>query len=110
MRVLMVGLGAIGQRHVRTLRSLLGDRVELLAVRSRGLTQILDDALKVESADGLCEKYSIRTFADLDDALAHKPEAAFVCNPTSLHIMTAVGIARAGCHLFIEKPLAHEYA
>jgi predicted dehydrogenase len=110
MRVLMVGLGAIGQRHVRNLRALLGDRLELLAVRSRGLTHILDDALNVESPDGLSEKYGIRTFGTLDQALAHKPEAAFVCNPTSLHLTTALDIARAGCHLFIEKPLAHEYA
>lgn len=110
MRVLMVGLGAIGQRHVRNLRALLGDRLELLAVRSRGLTHILDDALNVESPDGLSEKYGIRTFDTLDQALAHKPEAAFVCNPTSLHLTTALDIARAGCHLFIEKPLAHEYA
>lgn len=109
MRILVVGLGAIGQRHVRNLRSILGDRVELLAVRSRGLTHVLSDTLTVEAPDGLCEKYDIRAFGTLEDALAYKPEAAFVCNPTSLHIGTALAIARAGCHLFIEKPLAHEY-
>src|SRR5439155_7560394 len=32
MRVLIVGLGSIGQRHVRNLRALLGDQIELLAV------------------------------------------------------------------------------
>jgi predicted dehydrogenase len=110
MRVLIVGLGAIGQRHARNLRALLGNRVELLAVRSRGLNHILDDTLKVESPDGLCDKYGIRTFGNLEQALAHNPGAAFVCNPTSLHITTALDIARAGCHVFIEKPLAHEYA
>src|SRR5437899_225678 len=110
MRVLVVGLGSIGQRHVRNLRALLGDQVELLAVRVRGLNHILNDALQVESPDGLCEKYGIRTFGNLEQALAHKPEAAFVCNPNSLHITTALAVARAGCHLFIEKPLAHEYA
>lgn len=110
MRVLVVGLGAIGQRHVRNLRVLLGDQLELLAVRSRGLSRVLDDQLRVESPDGLCEKYEIRAFRSLEEALACKPAAAFVCNPTSLHIEAAVAIARAGCHLFIEKPLAHEYA
>jgi predicted dehydrogenase len=109
MKVLVVGLGAIGQRHVRNLRAVLGDRAELLAVRSRGLTHVLSDTLTVEAQEGLCEKYEIRTFDNLENALAQKPEAAFVCNPTSLHIGTALTIARAGCHLFIEKPLAHEY-
>jgi predicted dehydrogenase len=110
MKLLIVGLGAIGQRHVRNLRVLLGDSVELLAVRSRGLSHVLSDAMTVEAPEGLCEKYGIRAFATLDDALAQKPDAAFVCNPTSLHIGTALALARAGCHLFIEKPLAHEYA
>ena len=110
MRVLIVGLGAIGQRHVRNLRALLGDSVELLAARSRGLSHVLNDAMTVEAREGLCEKYGIRAFASLDEALAHKPDVAFVCNPTSLHIGTALALARAGCHLFIEKPLAHEYA
>lgn len=110
MKLLIVGLGAIGQRHVRNLRALLGDSVELWAVRSRGLSHVLTDAMTVEAREGLGEKYGIRAFATLDEALAHKPDAAFVCNPTSLHIGTALTLARGGCHLFIEKPLAHEYA
>lgn len=110
MKLLIVGLGAIGQRHVRNLRALLGDSVEILAARSRGLSHVLSDVMTVESPEGLCEKYGIRAFATLEDALAHKPDAAFVCNPTSLHIGTALVLARAGCHLFIEKPLAHAYA
>jgi predicted dehydrogenase len=110
MKILIVGLGAIGQRHVRNLRGMLGERVELLAARSRGLTHVLSDALTVEAAGGVCEKYDIRAFDSLEEALTNKPDAAFVCNPTSLHIGTSLAIARAGCHLFIEKPLAHEYA
>jgi predicted dehydrogenase len=110
MKVLIVGLGAIGQRHVRNLRVLLGDSVEILAARSRGLSHVLTDVMTVEAPEGLCEKYGIRAFGTLDDALAHQPDVAFVCNPTSLHIATALALARAGCHLFIEKPLAHEYA
>jgi len=110
MKILIVGLGAIGQRHVRNLRRMFGDHVELLAARLRGLTHVLSDAMTVEANDGLCEKYGIRSFATLDEALSHTPDVAFVCNPTSLHIETSLTLARAGCHLFIEKPLAHEYS
>jgi predicted dehydrogenase len=110
MKVLVVGLGAIGQRHVRNLRALLGDELELLALRTRGLPHVLNDALEVESADGLCEKYEIRVVRSLTEAIAWRPTAAFVCNPTSLHIETALALARAGCHLFVEKPLSHAYA
>jgi predicted dehydrogenase len=110
MRIVIVGLGAIGQRHVRNLRTLLGDGAELQAVRARGRTHVLSDALEVEAPTGLCERYGVQPAASLEEALAGKPDGVFVCNPTSLHIATALAVARAGCHLFIEKPLAHEYA
>ena len=34
----------------------------------------------------------------------------FICNPSSLHIPIALEAAKAGCHLFIEKPLSHSLA
>ncbi len=35
MKILIAGLGGIGQRHVRNLRAILGDQVELIAWRVR---------------------------------------------------------------------------
>jgi len=46
-------------------------------------------------------------FSELDEALARNPDLAIICNPTSLHIPVALAAAKAGCHLFIEKPLSH---
>ena len=46
--------------------------------------------------------------SNLDQALAHKPDAVIVSNPTSLHLDIAIPAARAGCHLLIEKPLSHD--
>jgi predicted dehydrogenase len=46
----------------------------------------------------------------LDTALAVEPDIAFITNPTSLHIETAITCAKAGCHLFIEKPLSDSLA
>jgi predicted dehydrogenase len=102
----MIGLGAIGQRHVRNLRQLLGDRLELLAYRRRKLDVVLTDRMQVEAESGLEQKYAIQAFDDLAEAFAQKPEAAFICNPSSLHIPVAIQAARAGCHLFLEKPLS----
>ena len=104
---MVVGLGGIGQRHVRNLRSLLGDQVEILAWRKRRLSHVLTDGLTIQPEADLESVYNIRTFADLDDALAQHPEAVLVTNPTSLHVPVAIAAAEAGCHLFIEKPLSH---
>ena len=108
MKVLMIGLGGIGQRHLRNLHTLLGDRLEVLAYRVRRHSDVLTDKLQVEPGSTLEEKYRVTVFDDLDTALAQRPEAAFICNPSSLHLPVAMAAARAGCHLFIEKPLSHD--
>lgn len=108
MRFLFVGLGGIGQRHLRNLRAIVGDEAEVLAYRQRGLGRTLTDRLAVESETGLEEKYRVEVHRSLESALARRPDVAFVCNPSSMHVATALAAARAGCHLFIEKPLAHE--
>ena len=46
-RALFVGLGGIGQRHLRNLRALFGDAVAVDAYRVRREQQVLDDQLKV---------------------------------------------------------------
>lgn len=90
MRALIVGLGSIGQRHARNLRTLLGDDVELLALRARSRTEVS----------------GVRAITSIDDALAARPDIAFICNPTRLHVPVAQRLADAGVHLFLEKPVA----
>ncbi len=107
MRVLFCGLGSIGQRHVRNLRILLGNDVEILAYRSRGQSFVLNPDMGVQSGADLETAYRIRSFTSLDDALAERPDAVFVTNPNALHLPVAVAVALSGCHLFIEKPLSH---
>jgi len=107
LKVLFAGLGSIGQRHVRNLRALLGDDVEILAYRSRSQSPVLNPDMTVRPGADLETTYGIRSFTNLDDALTERPDAVFVTNPNTLHVPIALAAARAGCHLFIEKPLSH---
>ena len=110
MKVLVVGLGAIGQRHVRNLRALRGDAVDIHAVRARGLTDVLTEDMEIARGEDVEKRYGIVRETDLRTALARGPHAVFVTNPSSLHVPVAVAAAQAGCHLFIEKPLSHDLA
>ena len=93
MKFLIAGLGSIGRRHLRNLAALSQD--DILLYRTHHAT--LDDA---ELA-----AYPVET--DLDAALAQKPDAVIIANPTALHMGVAVPAAQQGCALFIEKPLAY---
>lgn len=93
MKILIVGLGSIGRRHLKNL-SALG--IRQLAVVTQGRCTLPLDELP-----------PFLSFDELETALCWHPDAVFVCNPTALHLETALKAARTGCHLFLEKPVSH---
>lgn len=93
MKILLVGLGSIGRRHLKNL-SALG--IRQLAVVTKNRCQLPLDALP-----------PFLSFEHLEPALAWRPDAVFVCNPTAMHLDAAIAAARAGCHIFLEKPVSH---
>jgi len=107
MKILIAGLGGIGQRHLRNLVSILGGSSDIRAVDPRVNIPVLTDKLQVEDGATLQGRYGLQIYPDLDAGLAWHPDVVFVCNPTSMHVPTALQAVRAGCHVFIEKPLSH---
>ena len=93
MRVLIAGLGSIGQRHLHNLQKLGIQDIILYRTYKSTLT---NDALN-----------HFPTETNLQTALSHKPDAVIVSNPTALHLDVAIPAAEAGCHLFLEKPISH---
>ncbi len=94
MKTLVAGAGSIGARHLRNLRSL-----------SAGALAVADPDR--ERRELLGRETSAAAFATLEEGLAWKPELVVVATPSHLHVAQATAAARAGCHLFIEKPLGH---
>ena len=93
MKILIAGLGSVGRRHLRNLLT-LGEQ-DIILYRTHYST-LPDDELA---------PFPVET--DLAAALAHKPEAVIIANPTALHLQVAIPAAEAGCHLLLEKPLSH---
>lgn len=94
MRIVVVGCGSIGTRHLRNLQTVKG--TELVGVDSRE-----DRRREVQ------DRFGIPTHASLARALEERAEAVFVTTPPAAHVPLALEAARAGCHLFVEKPLSH---
>lgn len=93
-RFLIIGLGSIGQRHLCNLIALGIENISAVRTRKRVLTE----GIPIER---------VRIYNNIEDALENNPTAAIICNPTGLHISTALALASHGCHLMIEKPLSH---
>ena len=96
IRVLVVGLGNMGISHARAYAA--NEGFEIAGLCSRGIETRED--LKLEFP-------GIPLFADYAGALkALKPDAVSINTWPDTHAAYAKMAFKAGCHLFIEKPLA----
>lgn len=91
MKILVVGVGSIGARHLKNLME-LGHAVYAVDINRENLNRGSSLAKGV--------------FSSLDEALKIVPDAAFICTYSNDHIIPAIKCAEAGCRLFIEKPLS----
>ena len=94
IRVLVIGCGSIGRRHI-------GNLLEL------GVRDILATDTRNERMNEVKSKFGVQTVAGLEEALDCQPNVAIIATPTSSHLALALKAAHHGCHLFIEKPLSH---
>jgi len=93
-RVIVIGGGSIGERHVRCF--LKTGRAEVSVCDNRP-----------ECLAALRKNYPVAgAFPDFDGIDLSKFDAAAVCVPPNLHVPMARAIMEAGLHVLIEKPLS----
>ena len=90
-RVLIVGLGSIGKRHLRLAKELLPN-ANIRVLRHQECDSI------PEHANGC--------FSKLEEAIEFAPQLAVIASPASFHVDIAQSLARVGAHLLVEKPLS----
>ncbi len=92
-RVGIVGLGQMGQNHLRALSSLKGDAI---------IAGVADtDASRARIAEGI----GVPFFPDYRELLP-LVDAAVIAAPTPVHYPVVKDCLRAGVHVLVEKPLA----
>ncbi len=94
-RILIVGLGSIGKRHLALARDRFPD-ADIRVLRHGIHTDVPDQA------NGC--------FSKLDEAIAFAPQLAVIASPAPFHVTVAQALASLGCHLLIEKPLADTWS
>lgn len=93
-RVLIIGVGSIGERHLR-------------CFGATGRAQLSLCEIHPALRQTIAERYSVTdVFDNLESALATGPEIVLVATPAHLHIPMAQAAADLEAHLLIEKPLS----
>lgn len=95
MNILLIGLGSIGQRHLRNILDLGYNDVTI--VKRSGVLPVAVEQLKV--------------FTTIDEAVAKTNyDAAIICTPTAQHISDLKKILAANIpSIYLEKPISHSY-
>jgi predicted dehydrogenase len=93
-RVLVVGVGSIGERHLRCF--LATERAQLSFVE-----------VNPELRQTIATRYPpARAYATIEEALESSPHAAVIATPAPLHIPQAIQLVQRGLHVLIEKPMS----
>lgn len=88
--IVIFGLGSIGLRLARLIKEHFGYKI-----------------VAFRSVKGKENELGIQEIFNLHEIEKLSPDIAFITNPTSFHMETAILAASMGMALFIEKPLSH---
>lgn len=93
-RVLVVGVGSIGERHLR-------------CFQSTGRADVSICELNGDLRSKIADQYGVeRQYSDLETALSEPHDCAVIATPAHVHIANSIQAVQAGLDLFIEKPLS----
>ncbi len=91
-RLLIVGYGSIGRRHLKIARMSL---------------PYADIRILRQQFTGEIPEFSNGCFSNLGDVLSFNPQVAIIANPAPHHLPIATELTKIGCHLLVEKPLSN---
>jgi predicted dehydrogenase len=91
-KILFVGYGSIGARHVNNILKFTDHEI-IICTKRMDLKSLNNKRIKI--------------FNSLEKSLSENPDIGFITNETSFHIDIATKLAKKGLDLFIEKPLSN---
>ena len=89
MKVLVVGAGSIGTRHIKNIKE-MGHEVYAVDV----------DPAKLDTVKAFTDK----TFADLEDALKAKPDASFICTFSTTILNPLLNVRKQVLTFLLKNP------
>ena len=97
IRVAVIGVGYLGRHHVEQLQQI--PAAELVGIYDIDGSTLAD----------VGRRFGVHTFAGLEESLS-AAEAVTVVVPTDQHFVVSEQALKAGCHVFVEKPISRTLA
>jgi predicted dehydrogenase len=94
-KVIIVGLGSIGKRHIKNINQVF-PKIKVILFRHKNCDEASIDKLVIDSC-----------FTNIDEAIDTGAEAAIIANPAPMHIAIAKKLAQSGISILIEKPISN---
>ena len=108
IKIIIIGFGSIGQRHYKNLFSLGFSNIYVYDIDD---IKTRKSSFATPSAKATAGKHeNTKTLSEINIDILKQFDVALICNPNNAHITDTIKCAKAGCHLFIEKPLSHNFA
>ena len=94
MKILIFGSGSIAKRHLNNLKLL-------------GYNNII--VFKRKFDKDFEKIFNVKVVTSYDDVLLNNLDCVFICTPTSIHLEALEFANKMKLHVFIEKPMVHDY-
>ena len=98
MKIVVVGPGAFGIKHLDGLKNIDSAEVVGLVGRNAAKTQAVADEYAIPNV-----------YTSLEEALESDADAVILCTPTQMHAAQAIACMKAGKHVQVEIPLADSW-
>lgn len=103
MNILIIGLGSIGQRHLRNLSKLKFPK-KIFVLRKKFQTPTLDNNLRIIKQN-IKIKHNLTYISSLKNISKLKIDFAIICTPTSQHIEQSIELLKNKINILVEKPI-----
>ncbi|MDF1534511.1 MAG: UDP-N-acetylglucosamine 3-dehydrogenase [Methanosarcinaceae archaeon] len=94
IRAGVIGVGAMGQHHVRIYSEM--ENVELVGISDVSESRVNE----------LTQQYNTKGFTDYNELLEQGLDAVSIVVPTTLHMPIGLDVINSGVNLLVEKPIA----
>ena len=103
MKILIIGLGSVGQRHLQNLRSIYKKKINIEILRQRGFDKVIREK-KILKNKIIRKYYNLKENLSFFEATKKKPDLVIISNPSSMHEKFIMMSLKKKLNFFVEKP------